>query len=123
MRDLVTTAAAGAVPSAAARRSARWALGGAVDLERAAEHADTLADPDEPEAPALRCPGERTFDLEARAVVGDTHLDGRASRAHADVDREAPLCSRMFDSASWIARNTATRCAELSDSASPRISR
>ena len=84
---------------------------------------DTLTDADEPEATALGRLRERPLHLEAHAVVDDLELDRAATRLDPDGDLVAPACSRTFASASWMARNTVIRCADESESGSPRISR
>src|SRR5262245_34324287 len=64
------------------RRPARRA----VELERAAQHADALADPDDPQPAALRGAGERSTHLEAVPVVRDADLDRRAPHPETDLD-------------------------------------
>src|SRR5262245_44945193 len=62
----------------------------AVDLERAAEHAHALADADEAETAALCRSSQGPLDLEARAVVADTHLDRATAGSHEYVDAARP---------------------------------
>src|SRR5262249_4994241 len=54
--------------------------------DRAAGHADALADADDAQPAALGCPGERVTNLEAGAVVGDAHVDRAAAGPEADLD-------------------------------------